>query len=130
MSKKKINADDNGTIPVPDAMKMIENWKTYLDTSKQEFIVQSYYVPILSIQNLVKTNPTAQAVRMHIGLSDPTDPSTSQILLIPIVNGKPKPYINPNGDEGGLGDDTSSNIFDMSSPCPPDCGNGEGDDSQ
>ncbi|MES2427604.1 MAG: hypothetical protein V4560_11560 [Bacteroidota bacterium] len=120
MSKKdQKNYDSDGTVPVPDAMKMTENWKTYLAESKQEFNVESYYVPISSFQDLLKTNPTAEAVKVCIGLADPNNPATSQILLIPIVDGKIKPYIGPD-KHGGVGDDfTDSNIYDLSQPEPP-----------
>jgi hypothetical protein len=119
MSKKEFNADEDGTIPVPDAMKMIENWKTYLEKSKQEFIVQSYYVPIVSIQSLLKNNPTAEAAKVCIGLTDPNDPTTSQILFMPIVDGKVKPYIGPEKDRGGVGEIDDSNVYDLSQPEPP-----------
>ena len=125
MSKIDLNnADGNATIPVPEAKKMIQNWKTYLDDSKQDFIVQSFYVPILSLQSLLKNNPTAEAARVYIGLTDPKDPSTSQILFMPIVDGKVKPYINPqNGNDGDPIDD--SNVYDMTTACPPTCGSGD-----
>ena len=128
MSKTDLNnSDSDGTIPVDDAAKMIENWKTYLAESKQDFIVQSYYVPIASLQSLLKNNPTAEAARVYLGLADSKDPSTSQILFIPIVDGKIKPYIGPDNN-GGVGDPIDdSNVYDLSAPCPPNCGTGDDD---
>jgi hypothetical protein len=116
--------DEEGAIPVPQAMQMTTNWRTYLDATNPDFNVRSYYIPISSFKSVLKNNHKAEAVRAYIGLADPTDPTTSQLLLIPIVDGKEVPYLPPTGD--GLGGPGGSNIYDLTQPCPPDCGDGTG----
>jgi len=126
MSINNLSASDpEGTIPVPQAMQMTANWRTYLAATEQDFNVRSYLIPIISFQNLLLNNPDAEAVRLYIGLTNETDPTTSQLLLIPIVNGQEVPYL-PGADKGinENDDDCDSNIYDLSGPCPPQCSTG------
>lgn len=108
-----MSTDDKsqGTISVDEAEKMTANWRSYLETSGQKFIVRSYSVPINSYQNLLTNNPDAESVRIYIGLTDANDPSTSQVLLVPIIAGKEKLY----QDTG------ESNVYDLTNSCPPNC---------
>ncbi|MDB4926661.1 hypothetical protein [Mucilaginibacter sp.] len=115
------NTGSEETVPVPQAMKMTDNWRTYLASSGQAFNVRSYLIPIISYQNLLLNNPDAEAVRAYIGLTDPADPTTSQLLLVPIVNGREKPYVQTDNMVQG---DSGSNVYDLSAPCPPYCGTG------
>jgi hypothetical protein len=113
------NGSSEGTIPVEEAVKRTENWRVYLESSKQDFNVRSYLIPIASYQNLLNNNPTAEAVRVYIGLADPTDPKTSQVFLVPIVDGHEQLFQGTQpGTVGGLG---SSNVYDLTTPCPPGC---------
>src|ERR1700753_1786474 len=95
-----------GTIPVSEAMKMTSTWRLYLNknTTDADFHVRSYLIPIISFQNLLKYNPDAEAVRAYIGLNELEDVSTTELLFVPIVNGKEMPYrqIPP---QNGLADD-------------------------
>jgi hypothetical protein len=105
------NNNSEGTIPVDEAKKMVANWRDYLASSGQKYNVRSYLMPIAPYQNLLGNNPDAEAVRVYIGLTDPTDPSTSQILFVPVT-----------GDEEKLNLDTGeSNVYDTTIPCPPVC---------
>jgi hypothetical protein len=118
------NDPSEGTIPVDEAIEMARNWRTYLETSGQDFNVRSWLIPRVSYDNLLKNNPTMEAVRAYIGLYDPADPTSSQILLVPVVDGHDKLYQDTKDGVGGNEDD--SNIYDLSNPCPPNCGSGGG----
>jgi hypothetical protein len=119
------NDSSEGTIDVDLAIEMARNWRTYLETSGQEFDVRSWLIPRLSYDSLLKNNPTMEAVRAYIGLRDPADPTSSQILLVPVVDGKDQLFQGTqNGGVGG--DDGDSNVYDMTSACPPSCGVGGG----
>jgi hypothetical protein len=126
MANDNPNAPD-GTIPVPDAMDMASNWKTYLDESGSEFNARSYLIPIISIQNLLKYNPDAEAIRAYIGLGDTEDITTTKLLMVPIVDGKEVIYkqVPPENGYGGCDSDDCSNIYDLNEPCPPYCGPGD-----
>jgi len=115
------NSSDDGTVPVPQAMQMTANWRTYLESSQQVFNVRSYLIPIIDFKNILKNNPDAEAVRAYIGLTDAADPATSQLLLVPIVNGKEIIHLSTGDNGGGDGDDGDSNIYDLTTPCPPQC---------
>ncbi|MES2378153.1 MAG: hypothetical protein V4553_16305 [Bacteroidota bacterium] len=119
------NDSSEGTIDVDLAIEMARNWRTYLETSGQAFDVRSWLIPRVSYDNLLKNNPTMEAVRAYIGLRDPADPTSSQILLVPVVDGHDQLFQGTqNGGVGG--DDGDSNVYDMSQPCPPTCGVGGG----
>ncbi|WP_214070705.1 hypothetical protein [Mucilaginibacter sp. dw_454] len=105
------NDTSEGTIPVDQAKQMVVNWQSYIATSGQKFNVRSYLVPIAAYKNLLINNPDAENVRVYIGLNDATNPATSQILLVPIVNGDEK--LNRETGE--------SNVYDTTVPCPPVC---------
>jgi hypothetical protein len=120
------HGSSEGTIPVDEAIARTENWRTYLKTSGQEFNVRSYLIPIVSYQNLLYNNPEAEAVRVYIGLADPKDPTSSQILLVPIVDGHEQIYQVP-APSHKLEDPKTSNVYDMTTSCPPDCAPGTGD---
>ncbi len=122
------NSSPEGTIPVSQAMQMTANWRKYLESSEQVFNVRSYLIPIIDFQNILKYNPDAEAVRAYLGLGDAGDPATSQLLLVPIVDGKEVIYLSTADKVGGKdGDDGDSNIYDLTNPCPPQCGSGTGD---
>lgn len=114
-----------GTIPVPDAVRMANNWKVYLDKSAQAFITESFLVPIVAFQNILLYNPTAEGVRVYIGLEDSEDPNSAKLILVPVVDGKEVPYLPEPKTEGTVGGDGSSNTYDMTHPCPPECGGPE-----
>ncbi|MES2487223.1 MAG: hypothetical protein V4581_14905 [Bacteroidota bacterium] len=114
-----------GTIPVEEAAERTQNWRTYLSTSGQDFITRSFYVPILSLDSFIHNNPTAEAMRVYIGLTDPNDPLTSQIFFVPIVDGKEQLFQGTEA-QGGVGGPGGSNVYDMSTSCPPECGSGGG----
>jgi hypothetical protein len=119
------NDSSEGTINVDEAIQMAKNWRTYLETSGQAFNVRSWLIPRVSYDNLLKNNPTMEAVRAYIGLNDPEDPMSSQILLVPVVDGHDQLFQGTqNGGVGG--NDGDSNVYDMSSACPPNCGGGGG----
>jgi hypothetical protein len=114
--------DSQGTIPVEEAAKMTENWRIYLESANQDFNVRSYLIPITSYETLLKNNPTAEAVRVYIGLADEKDPNTSKVFLVPIVDGKEQLF--QGTEPGTVGGPGGSNVYDMSTSCPPDCGSG------
>jgi hypothetical protein len=119
------NDSSEGTINVDEAIQMAKNWRDYLETSGQDFDVRSWLIPRLSYESLLKNNPTMEAVRAYIGLRDPADPTSSQILLVPVVDGKDQLFQGTQA--GGVGgNDGDSNIYDMTQPCPPNCGAGGG----
>lgn len=111
------NDSSQGTISVYEAEKMTANWRSYLETSGQKFNIRSYLVSINSYQSLLACNPDAEAVRIYIGLADPKDPGSSQVLLVPIVGGKEKLYQDTN----------ESNVYDLTKACPPNCDVSTGD---
>lgn len=119
-------SSSEGTIPVKDAKNGVENWEAYLESSNQKFNVKSYEIPIVSFQNLLGNNPDAESVKIYIGLANSEDPTSSQIYMVPIINGHEKLFrLTPPGNAPGDPKD-DSNVYDMSKSCPPDCGNGGG----
>ncbi|WP_374950430.1 hypothetical protein [Mucilaginibacter sp.] len=123
------STDPEGTIPVDTAIEMAKNWNIYLKSSNQKFNVKSYSVPIINFKNILKNNPDAEAVRAYIGLKDANDPSSSQLIMVPIVNGQEVLYIDTT-EENVLGGDGQSNVYDVTTACPPTCpppGTGLGD---
>jgi len=122
MSTNNLNEDPEGTIPVNQAVQLAANWRVYLATSGQAFVAQSFLIPIINFQNILQYNPDADSVRAYIGLEDPTDPTTAQLLLVPVSGGQDivsLPQGNGDGD-GGVGS-PPSNIYDYTSVCPPTC---------
>jgi|GEM_PF-2631723 len=107
-----------GTIPVSDALTMTQNWRTYLAASQQGFVARSFVVPIINFTNILATNPEADGVRVYIGLEDATDPITAKLIFVPTVNNHDIPYIHP---EGNLGGDGNTNVYDLTTVCPPNC---------
>src|SRR6218665_4217172 len=103
-----------GTIPVPDAEQWAKNWLTFLETSKQPFQTRSFLLPIYDFQNILKYNPTADGVRVYLGLEDATDPTSSKLLLVPTVDGKDVPFLEGNCD--GIAAGGQSNVYDLSKP--------------
>jgi len=120
MSTDNLSGGAEGTIPVQEAMDMTTNWRNYLASSKETFNVRSYRIPVITFQNILLNNPDAEAVRAYIGLTDPADPTTSQLIFVPIVDGKDVPYVKTNTGPG-LGDDGDSNVYDFTVSCPPNC---------
>jgi len=106
-----------GTIPVSTAIELTANWRTYLASSQQAFVGESFFVPIINFVNILKYNPDAEGVRAYIGLSDPTDPTSAQLLLVPVNQGQDVVSIPNYGNDG----DDGSNVFDMTTICPPVC---------
>jgi hypothetical protein len=106
-----------GTIPVGTAIELTANWRTYLATSNQAFVAQSFFIPIIDFKNILLHNPDAEGVRAYIGLSDAADPTTAQLLLVPVSHGHDVVYL-PNYGNGG---EDGSNVFDQTTPCPPIC---------
>jgi hypothetical protein len=122
MSTNNLNEDPEGTIPVNQAVQLAANWRVYLATSEQAFVAQSFLIPIINFQNILQYNPDADGVRAYIGLDDPTDPTTAQLLLVPVSGGQDivsLPHGN-GGKHGGAGS-VSSNVYDFTSVCPPMC---------
>jgi hypothetical protein len=119
MSPNNFNDSPDGTIPVDEAIQLALNWRTFLDSSAQGFVAESFLIPIIAFQNILLYNPEADGVRAYIGLSDPTDPTTAQLLLVPVSEGQDVIYL-PIGTIGyGAGD--SSNVYDYTKVCPPIC---------
>ncbi|RYU90736.1 hypothetical protein EWM62_08815 [Mucilaginibacter terrigena] len=116
--------DPDGTIPLPVAKEWAENWRTFISTNSPEFITRSFMIPIFDFQNILLYNPTAESVKAFIGLTDPTDATTAQLMLVPIVDGEEVHLLPLVG--GGLGD-TQSNVYDMTTACPPTCITSPGD---
>jgi hypothetical protein len=123
------NEDPNspeGTIPVPTAMDMTANWRLFLNANEPNFQVRSYYISIVSLQNMLKYNPDAEGVRAYIGLGDLEDIHSTKLLFIPVVDGKEVPYrqIPSENGLGGCDTDDCSNIYNLNDPCPPVCAPG------
>jgi hypothetical protein len=124
MSTNNLNADPEGTIPLNQAVQLAANWRAYLATSGQAFVAQSFLIPIINFQNILQYNPDADSVRAYIGLEDPTDPNTAQLLLVPVSGGVDivsLPAGNGVGNGGGVGNPLPSNVYDYTSVCPPTC---------
>jgi hypothetical protein len=120
MSTKKLSDDPEGTIPVDQAIELALNWRVFLDESGQDFITESFLIPIIAFQNILKYNPEADSVRAYIGLSDPADPTSSQLLLVPVVGGQDKTYLTDDKKREHA-KDAPSNVYDYTTPCPPVC---------
>ncbi len=121
MSTNNLNEDPEGTIPVNQAVQLAANWRVYLATSGQAFVAQSFLIPIVNFQNILQYNPDADSVRAYIGLEDPTDPTTAQLLLVPVSGGQDIVSLpQGNGGGGGVGN-PPSNIYDYTTVCPPTC---------
>jgi hypothetical protein len=114
--------DPEGTIPVGQAAQMTANWRNYIETSGQEFAINAFLIPIINLQNILKYNPDAEGVRAYLGLIDATDPSTVQLVLVPVVDGNDVPYLPlQNGADGILQGGGGSNTYDYTKTCPPVC---------
>ncbi len=121
------STDPEGTIKVPYAKTLSLNWRTYLKTSKQAFATHAFVIPIVSFQNILKYNPNAEAVRAYIGLEDPANPASVKLMLVPIIGGNDVLYLSNAANaitEGEGDDDDPSNVYDLTKPCPPECGSG------
>jgi hypothetical protein len=118
MSTNNLHDDPEGTIPVDQAVQLAANWRTYLATSGQDFVAKSFLIPIINFQNILLYNPDADSVRAYIGLSDPTDPLSAQLLLVPVSNGQD--IISLPIGNGGVGT-PQSNVYDLTTVCPPTC---------
>jgi len=119
MSPNNFNDGPAGTIPVDEAIQLALNWRTYLDSSEQGFVAESFLIPIIDFQNILAYNPEADGVRAYIGLSDPNDPTTAQLMFVPVSGDQDIIYL-PIGTIGyGSGD--ASNIYDFTKVCPPFC---------
>jgi hypothetical protein len=109
-----------GTIPVDEAIAMTQNWRAYLDTSKERFSAKSYLIPIIDFKNILKYNPDAENVRAYIGLENVNDPMSSKLIFVPIVDGKDVIY-KSTSENPALSSETDSNIYDVTKVCPPFC---------
>ena len=116
--------DPDGTIPVDVAREWAANWRTFISTTNPDFITRSFLIPIVDFQNIVLYNPTAEAVKAFIGLTDPEDATTAKLMLVPVLEGEEKLELPLVG--GGLGE-IQSNVYDMTTACPPTCGTPVGD---
>lgn len=117
--------DPDGTIPVDVAREWAANWRTYLSTSNQDFITRSFTLPIIDFKNILLYNPDAESVRAFIGLESATDPLSAKLILVPIVDGKEILVTLTNN----LGDAGTSNVYDLSKACPPQCAITTSDDT-
>jgi hypothetical protein len=112
--------DPEGSIPVESAAEMTSNWRQYLSTSGQAFVTTAFLIPIASFTNILLFNPTAEGVRAYISLEDPLDPTTAKLILVPVVEGQDVPFVE-TPLEGGLGGEHQSNVYDLTTACPPTC---------
>lgn len=114
-------AGPDGTIPVNDAIDYAKNWRQYLVNAKPDFKGQSFLLPIVDFQNILKFNPDAEGVRAYIGLESADDPMSAKLILVPVVDGKDVLVVPVPTQEGDLGGDDQSNTYDVSMLCPPTC---------
>ena len=77
-------------------------------------------IPIIDFKNILKYNPDAESVRAYIGLGDVNDPMSSNLILVPVVNGKDVIYKSAS-EKPALDSEIDSNIYDLSKVCPPNC---------
>lgn len=110
--------DPDGTIPVAVAKEWAANWRTFISTTSPDFVTRSFLIPIIDFQNILLYNPSAEAVRAFIGLTDPEDATTAKLMLVPVMEEEEILVLPLVG--GGLGD-TQSNVYDMTTACPPTC---------
>lgn len=110
----------DGTIPVNDAIDYAKNWRTYLAVSQQAFKAQSFLIPIADFQNILLHNPDAEGVRAYIGLESETDPLSAKLLFVPVVDGQDVLFVDTTTPDG-LGDENTSNVYDLTKVCPPEC---------
>lgn len=113
-------AGPDGTIPVDNALTYAQNWSDYLTSSNQAFNIRSFKVPIVDFQNILKYNPTAEAVNVYIGLKVAEDPASAILVLVPVVDGH-NMVVVPGDADLGLGEGNQSNTYDMTTACPPTC---------
>jgi hypothetical protein len=114
------STEPEGTIPVDEAIAMTQNWRGYLKESDQKFLAKSYLIPIIDFKNILKYNPDAESVRAYIGLENVNDPMSSKLILVPVAGGKDVIF-KSTGDNPELSSETNSNIYDLTTVCPPDC---------
>ena len=105
-----------GTIPVAEAIELTSNWRTYLTEVNPAFAAHSFFVPIIDFVNILKYNPTAEGVRVSLGLENSNDPTSAKLVLVPVSNGEDVVYLQ---QDNGVGE--GSNVFDMTIVCPPVC---------
>ncbi|MBL4674890.1 MAG: hypothetical protein JKY70_01580 [Mucilaginibacter sp.] len=115
-----------GSIPTSEADQMIANWKAFTEEPESNFSILSFSTPIADFTNIVKFNPGAESVRVHLGLETAGDPTTAKLIFIPVVNGEQlKRIVMPQGGGSGTevegGDGSQSNTYDITRPCPPYC---------
>ncbi|MES2267371.1 MAG: hypothetical protein V4520_11450 [Bacteroidota bacterium] len=116
--------DPDGTIPVATAKEWAANWRDYLVTSTSDFITRSFEIPIVDFQNILLYNPNAESVKAFIGLKEFGDPLSAQLMLVPMVEGEEVHALQLVGGPVG---ETQSNIYDMTTACPPTCVTSPGD---
>ncbi|HTH83279.1 MAG TPA: hypothetical protein VL490_10110 [Mucilaginibacter sp.] len=115
-------SDPEGTIPVAEATRLTANWRAYLQVSKQAFATHAFLLPIIDFKNILQYNPDAEGIRAYIGLDDANDPTSAKMILVPVVNGQDVCYLpKPPGASLGDDDDDTSNTYDVSTTCPPEC---------
>lgn len=107
--------DPEGSIPLEHAIELTANWRNYLSSSEQAFHARSFLVPIATFKNILLHNPTAESVRVYIGLENAADPTTAKLVFAPVVNGE---NIHQLTSDDGT---SQSNVFDLSAICPPYC---------
>lgn len=110
--------DPDGTIPVATAKEWALNWRDYLATATTDFVTRSFDIPIIDFKNILLYNPDAESVKAYIGLKDPADPLSAQLMLVPIVDGT-EVHVLPL--VGGPVGDSQSNVYDVTTACPPNC---------
>ncbi|MBB5395734.1 hypothetical protein [Mucilaginibacter sp. AK015] len=114
----------DGTIPVSTAKEWAANWRTFISNNNPAFVTRSFLIPICDFQNIILYNPEAEAVKAFIGLTDPADAESAQLMLVPVSAGEELLTLPLVG--GGAGD-TQSNVYDVTTACPPTCVTSPGD---
>lgn len=107
-------------IPVDQGITYTANYRSFMShVDPNPNYIRAFNIPMEDITSLADFTK-CPSVRAYLGMSDPTDPSTLKLVLVPVdVNNLDILTIDVPGISGG--DETQSSVYDLTSPCPSIC---------
>ncbi len=116
-------------ITLPQAVEWTTNWRNWsLENGfTPETTLKAFYIPIGDIEAIARTAGAA-GTRAYLALTDPNDPTSIKIILVPTSNSELVGYgqdmiepIAPIGAKVSDDPDPLVTIYDMTLPCPRYC---------